>query len=203
MKRSLQEQDRFSKNMPGHSILTEFRMHTATPGALNRATKTSIIQKLAGDMSVFRSWAPILLLMPLSLWAGGGEGQTARPTSSASMEIGIDSLERAFIRPRFRYDFPLSFTSLYLDVDYTQRLNSRLQGEIDFWVRVGSVTKVSEFLDFEFSLNHFCRHKTSIDYPRVLDINELLGRIWPAFRPWIWASEADLTWGAATLTRRS
>lgn len=129
-------------------------------------------------MSVFRSWAPILLLLPLSLWAGSGEEQTARPTSSASMEIGIDSLERAFIRPRFRYDFPLSFTNLYLDVDYTQRLNSRLQGEIDFWVRVGSLTKVSEFLALEFSLNHFCRHKTSIDYPRVLDINELLGRIW-------------------------
>ena len=127
---------------------------------------------------MYRSWLLIFLILPLSIAAAGAEEEQARPTSSASLEIGIDSLERAFIRPRFRYGFPLSVTGLYLDVDYMQRLNSRLQGEIDFWVRVGSLTKVSELLDLELSLNHLCRHKTSTDYPRVLDINELLGRIW-------------------------
>ena len=127
---------------------------------------------------MLKSWALIFILIPFICEARVPEEQASQATSSAYLEIGIDSNERKFFRPRFRYDFPLSFTSLYLDLEYTQHLNSRLKGEIDFWIRVGSVTKVSDLIDFEFSLNHFCRHKTSYYYPRILDLNELLGRFW-------------------------
>jgi hypothetical protein len=47
-------------------------------------------------------------------------------------------------------------------------------------------------VDLELSLNHLCRHKTSIAYPSVLDINELLGRIW--FR----LPDLDLSVGGGT-----
>lgn len=40
---------------------------------------------------------------------------------------------------------------------------------------------MNKTLSLEFSLNHFCRHKTSVDYPTILDINEVVGKAWKNF----------------------
>jgi hypothetical protein len=61
---------------------------------------------------------------------------------------------------------------------YNQRVNSRLQGEVDFWLKMGVKKALTENLILETSLNHMCRHISSIDYSNVLDLNELSGRVW-------------------------
>lgn len=119
-----------------------------------------------------------LLILPAWLGASPPQEKTKRLTSSAFLEYGIDSFERAYIKPRFRFDLPLCFTDLFLDADYIQRWNSRLQGEIDFWVRLGANSRISPTISLDTAVNHFCRHLTSRDYPRVLDINELTARLW-------------------------
>ena len=92
--------------------------------------------------------------------------------------MGADSLERRYIRPRLRFDFPVSFGSFYLDSDYYQRMNGQLQGEIDFWIDLGFNKALSRQWQVALDLNHFCRHTTSFDYPHVLDANELRAEFW-------------------------
>ena len=106
------------------------------------------------------------------------EAQIQRPKATASLEIGADSLERRYIRPRLRFDFPVSFGLFYLDSDYYQRMNGQLQGEIDFWIDLGFSKALSRQWQLTLDLNHFCRHTTSFDYPNVLDANELRAEFW-------------------------
>ncbi|MGD0783253.1 MAG: hypothetical protein ABSA30_10395, partial [Candidatus Aminicenantales bacterium] len=47
-----------------------------------------------------------------------------------------------------------------------------------FWVLAGLETRISEAVSFEASLDHFCRHLTSVLNPGVLNLNELVGRLW-------------------------
>ncbi len=96
-------------------------------------------------------------------------------------EIGIDSLQRRFYQPRFSFDWPLALlgeSRASLDVRYLQRINGSQQGAIDYWVRGGLETRVGDSVSLEISLNHFCRHLTSVLNPYVLNLNELTGRIW-------------------------
>jgi len=104
-----------------------------------------------------------------------------KPHASMQAEIGIDSLQRRFYYPRFSFDWPLALLSasrVSLDVSYLQRINGRQEGAIDYWVRGGLETRVADTVSFEVSLNHFCRHLTSVLNPYVLNLNELIGRVW-------------------------
>jgi hypothetical protein len=129
-------------------------------------------------MHTIFAWVLAISLLPFPARAVPASQQKARPTSTAYLEIGTDSSERKFFRPRLRFDIPIASVGLYLDVDYYQRLNSRLEGEVDFWVRVGGTGRLSPSLSWEAAINHFCRHETLRDVPVVLDINELLARFW-------------------------
>jgi len=126
------------------------------------------------------TWFFICCLFTLVLFvrAEEPEAQNPGPKATASLEMGADSLERRYIRPRLRFEFPVSFGSIYLDSDYYQRMNGQLQGEVDFWINLGINTPLSKQWQVAIDLNHFCRHTTSFDNPHVLDANELLAEFW-------------------------
>ncbi len=102
----------------------------------------------------------------------------ARPHADVAVEIGIDSRERRFYRPRFRLDWPLGKTSLFAEIRYDERINGRLQGAIDYWVMAGATRRLAPGLELEGRLNHFCRHQTGLATDYVLNLNELLARLW-------------------------
>ena len=110
------------------------------------------------------------------------DSSTAPPASraTASLEGGVESAQRRYIRPQLRFEFPLRIGRILADLDYYHRTNGDLEGEIDFWMGLGLLSPLSSNADMEFVLWHFCRHKTSRDYPDVLDINELMARVWYA-----------------------
>ena len=118
------------------------------------------------------------LLLPLILLAGSLFTQTTRTQTGAYLEYGIDSFERAFFRPRLYFNLPLRFADFFVDAEFLHRMNSQLQGEVDFWIKLGGKKQISSLFSLEASLDHFCRHKTLRDYPRILDINELVGKCW-------------------------
>jgi hypothetical protein len=93
-------------------------------------------------------------------------------------ELAIDAFERRVYRPEFHFAWPFGAEAkgrIAADLSYLQRTNGRLQGPIDFWIRVGYGQAVTDSVSIEASLNHFCRHVTSIDNPYVLNLNEVAG----------------------------
>ena len=98
--------------------------------------------------------------------------------AAASLEGGVESAQRRYSRPQLRFEFPLRIGRAYTDLDYYHRTNGDLEGEIDFWLGLGLLSPLSSNSEMEVVLRHFCRHKTSRDYPEVLDINEMMARIW-------------------------
>ncbi len=90
------------------------------------------------------------------------------------VEYGLDSLERRYYHPAFRFDFPLRDGSFFSQVEYHSRMNGRLQGAIDYWVDVGLRKNLGKRLRFEMRLNHFCRHRTVDDAPYIWNLNEVL-----------------------------
>jgi hypothetical protein len=101
-----------------------------------------------------------------------------RAKAQASLEIGGDSHERRYFRPCLRFDFPAGSGDFFIEMDYIQRINSRLRGEIDFWLSAGYIQPISKFFFVDAGIHHLCRHKTSIEYPVILDINEVFARFW-------------------------
>jgi len=110
--------------------------------------------------------------------SGFDDFQLSKAKAEAEVELGIDSLERRFYRPELRFNFPLKSSLTFLKMMYNQRINSRLQGEVDFWLKMGVRRAIAENLFLEPSLNHMCRHISSEDYSKVLDLNELIGKVW-------------------------
>lgn len=109
------------------------------------------------------------------------EERKAERQSSATLvvEYGLDSLERRYYHPAFRFDFPWRGGSFFSQVEYHSRMNGRLQGAIDYWVDVGLRKDIGERLRFEVRLNHFCRHRTVDDTSYVWNLNEVLaGASW-------------------------
>ncbi len=96
--------------------------------------------------------------------------------ASLVVEYGLDSLERRYYRPVFRFDFPIRKGGLFAEVQYHSRMNGRIQGAIDYWVDAGVRRELGRQLALELRLNHFCRHGTVRDTPYVWNLNELLGR---------------------------
>ena len=122
----------------------------------------------------------LLCLFLARVLAGSGfdDFQLSKPKAEAKVELGIDSLERRFYRPKLQFNFPLKSGLIFLKMMYNQRINSRLQGEVDFWLKMGVKRALAENLFLEASLNHMCRHISSEDYSKVLDLNELIGKVW-------------------------
>ena len=121
----------------------------------------------------------LCLFLPRAL-AGSNfnEFQLSAARAEAAVELGIDSFERRFYRPQLHFYFPLKSELFFLQMTYYQRVNSRLQGEVDFWLRLGWKRALSESLILEANLNHMCRHISSVNYSNVLDLNELVGKLW-------------------------
>jgi hypothetical protein len=114
----------------------------------------------------------LVLLALLPLPAPAAENQ-----ASLVVEYGLDSLERRFFHPSFRFDFPWRGGGFFAQVEYISRMNGDLQGAIDYWVDAGLRRTLSGALDLELRLNHFCRHETLRDTLYVWNLNELLGRV--------------------------
>lgn len=106
------------------------------------------------------------------------EGRTSKPDFTARLELGFDQITRRYFRPELRFVFPVGSSRLFMETIYEQRLNSRLQGEVDFWLKAGVLTPLSAAWDLEFSFNHMSRHDESRFQPYVLSLNELIGRFW-------------------------
>lgn len=131
----------------------------------------SIIRAAALFPALFAAW-------PAAAWS---QADPFHPSGRFRADIGIDSLERKFYRPQFSLAGLLSAASdslIFFDLSYLQKINGDLQGPIDFWVKGGAVIRISKNLSFETSFNHLCRHQTSLFTPRVLNLNELIGRVW-------------------------
>jgi hypothetical protein len=104
-----------------------------------------------------------------------------RSRGTITAEFGIDSLQRKFYRPRFDFSWPLAVIGggrAWLEIDFLQRINGKLGGEIDYWVKAGTEKRIDDGISFDASLNHFCRHLTSTANPYVLNLNEVVGRVW-------------------------
>ena len=93
------------------------------------------------------------------------------------VEYGLDSLERRYYHPSFRFDFPFQGGGWFSEVQYISRMNGRLQGAIDYWVNAGVQKAFGDKLRLELRLNHFCRHETLRDTLYVWSINEVLARV--------------------------
>lgn len=122
----------------------------------------------------------VLLFLAGAIRAQDSSAWLSASRAAASLEGGVESTQRRYIRPQLRFEFPLRFGRIFADLDYYHRTNGDLEGEIDFWMGLGLLSPLSSSTDTEVVLRHFCRHKTSRDYPRVLDINELVARVWYA-----------------------
>jgi hypothetical protein len=137
-------------------------------------------QRKAGVIGRFTVAAPLaffLVSVPSSLL---GREETSRPAGRFRAAFGLDSLERKYYQPEFRLSAPLGGpggNGLFLDLSYLQKINGDMEGPIDFWVRAGWAAPLSAGVEAEASLNHFCRHQTSLFSDYILNLNEIVGRL--------------------------
>ena len=116
--------------------------------------------------------------MSIPIIAYPNEFPNPKHSAEASLELGADALQRRYFRPKLTFSFPIDWGHLFVEMNYYQRIDSQLKGEVDFWLLGGTLINVSDILFFEASLNHMSRHITSVTYPVIFDVNELLGRLW-------------------------
>jgi hypothetical protein len=105
-------------------------------------------------------------------------GSKPRRTADFRAEIGIDSLERRYYRPAFRFSFPVLGAGSWrwnAGLMFDQRLNGRLRGATDFWISAGLERRIAGSWSLEAAVRHMCRHEFSRDNPVILDVNEVLG----------------------------
>ncbi len=105
----------------------------------------------------------------------------SRLTADFRAEIGIDSLERRYYRPSFRFSFPVPGApswSWNASLMYDQRMNGSLRGATDFWLSAGVEHRLPGNWSVEAAIRHLCRHETSRYNPVILDVNEVLGVVW-------------------------
>lgn len=121
----------------------------------------------------------ILLALPVSstAQAPNSEKEQTNSDAQAHIEIGIDSNSRRFFRPRLRFTFPFLKGDLYAEMDYLQRINRDLKGEVDFWLSAGYIHPITDDIYLEGIIHHFCRHITSVKHSQILDVNEIVGKI--------------------------
>ena len=123
----------------------------------------------------------VLFLIPLLSSAQSAKSELQSTQAELQVEFGIDSLERKYYRPDLTFAWLPGKEKkdlLFAEFRYYESLNSQLQGAVDFWLNVGYKRQLPGRLQLEARLNHFCRHLTSWDNPSVLDLNEVIGRLW-------------------------
>lgn len=126
---------------------------------------------------------PVLVLVATVLAAVchlRSEEPSPKPSLAADFraEIGIDSLERRYYRPSFRFAFPVPGAPSWTwkaGLMYDQRMNGSLKGATDFWLGTGIERRLRGPWSVEAALRHLCRHEMSRDNPVIFDVNELLG----------------------------
>ena len=99
-------------------------------------------------------------------------------TADFRAEIGIDSLERRYYRPSFRFSFPVPGAPAWrwnAALMYDQRMNGSLRGATDYWLSTGVERGLGGNWSLEAAVRHMCRHETSRDNPVILDVNEVVG----------------------------
>jgi len=129
----------------------------------------------------FRASVGAFVWFALGLMTFSFSQQSEKPAARLTVEFGIDSFERRSYRPEFNFTWPFPPAGrgrLFFDLSYLQRINGRLRGPVDFWLRGGLERPLLGSLALEASLNHFCRHLTSMPYPAILNYNELVGKLW-------------------------
>lgn len=126
-----------------------------------------------------KKYLPLFLILGLLLpaLAHAAENAERQKTAALVVEYGLDSLERRYYHPSFRFDFPFRGGGWFSEVQYISRMNGRMQGAIDYWVNAGLQKAIGEKLRLELRLNHFCRHETLRDTLYVWSINEVLARV--------------------------
>lgn len=124
-----------------------------------------------------KKYLPLSLILALLLPLAVHAGPPGKKGASLVVEYGLDSLERRFYRPIFRFDLPFIKGTFFSEVQYLSRMNGRLQGAIDYWVDAGWRKNIRGNLSLEFRLNHFCRHNTVRDSPYIWNVNEVLARV--------------------------
>jgi len=137
----------------------------------------------------------ISIILPSLAFPQQKDSVWTEPKGDIRVEFGIDSEQRRFFRPEFCLSWPLGSAAksrLFVDLSYYERLNSRLQGAIDFWLSLGLERELAAGVTFEARLNHFCRHLTSIENPYILNLNEVMGRLW------LTAQDIQVGFGAGT-----
>jgi len=122
----------------------------------------------------------LLLALPAAVRPSNSEAPSFDPRRTADFraEIGIDSLERRYYRPSFRFSFPVPGAPAWswnAGLMYDQRLNGNLRGATDFWLSAGVERRLRGNWSLEAAIRHMCRHETSRDNPIILDVNEVLG----------------------------
>ena len=130
-----------------------------------------------------RALGPGLLIFVCLGGPGDARGQmdSLRPAGRFRASFGLDSLERKFYKPEFHLSAPFPGPGrhrVFLDLNYLQKINGDMEGPIDFWIRTGLAARLGDGLAAEASLNHFCRHRTSLFSAYILNLNELVGRVW-------------------------
>jgi len=136
--------------------------------------------KLKGRLTIVLIFS-LRLAFPSFGFSRQKENVRAQATGDIKVEFGIDSGQRKYYRPQFNLAWPLDSganTRLVFDLSYYERMNSRLQGAIDYWLAFGLERDLASGLKFEARLNHFCRHLTSLENPYILNLNEIFGRLW-------------------------
>ena len=98
--------------------------------------------------------------------------------AEANVEFGIDSNERKYYKPQINFCFPINSVKLFVGAKYYQRSNSKLIGEIDYWLKGGLFFRIKDNFEIETGLYHMCRHLTSHENLEIFDLNEIISRLW-------------------------
>jgi hypothetical protein len=100
-----------------------------------------------------------------------------RPRLDLSIDLGIDNRERRYFGPNFDFTYPLEAGELFLDIDYHQWMNGRLQGRIDYWLSAGYRLITDQGLMVSLRLNHLCRHEALRQVDQPFDLNEVMALV--------------------------
>ncbi len=125
-----------------------------------------------------RAGVLVLCVLVLSALAPAGFGAIEPAGILLDTQFGISQDGHGYARPRIRYTFGLGAWRLFAETAYEHRLNERLEGSVDYWLRGGALAPLGRDFSLEISLNHLCRHALSLPGSFVLSVNEAIGRVW-------------------------
>jgi len=129
----------------------------------------------------------VLLVACLALFqtlTGTPARDEATVRAEGCLELGIDSSERRYFSPIFRFAFPTRWFTIDTEVMFQQRANSRMSGAVDYWLNLGVSRSLGRSYHLEGRLQHMCRHLAVADNPTTFNLNELFLRAWRSSPGW-------------------